>query len=173
MSCSVACVAGYQGTPTQHKCPAKRGNASNSVALVHSTQLPTCADVDECASHPCLNGATCADSTSDSKVHIDTFACTCTPQYAGTHCTVLLRHPCVSTPCKHGGTCVESADSLRWSCVCMPSYSGSTCAICVDNPAWSDQYVGDTCKQYAKGGIDHAGCLTGTPPPRGSLAGRY
>ncbi len=37
------------------------------------------ADIDECASNPCLNGATCTDA-------VNSYTCTCVAGYTGTHC---------------------------------------------------------------------------------------
>ncbi|CAH1257012.1 FBLN7 [Branchiostoma lanceolatum] len=39
----------------------------------------TCTDVDECASHPCENGATCMDG-------VNGYTCTCAAGYVGDHC---------------------------------------------------------------------------------------
>ena len=36
-------------------------------------------DIDECASSPCLNGATCEDE-------VNYYTCTCDDGYTGTHC---------------------------------------------------------------------------------------
>ncbi|KAL6047405.1 hypothetical protein STEG23_010986 [Scotinomys teguina] len=41
----------------------------------------TAADIDECLSSPCLNGATCVDA-------IDTFTCLCLPSYGGDLCEI-------------------------------------------------------------------------------------
>merc|ERR1712166_1722767 len=43
-------------------------------------------DVNECASKPCKNGATCSQSTTESKVSIDTYQCTCKPGYSNGWC---------------------------------------------------------------------------------------
>ncbi|XP_053437646.1 aggrecan core protein [Nycticebus coucang] len=42
---------------------------------------PTVADIDECLSSPCLNGATCVDA-------IDSFTCLCLPSYGGDLCEI-------------------------------------------------------------------------------------
>ena len=36
-------------------------------------------DIDECASDPCMNGATCNDT-------VNGYTCSCIPGYTGTHC---------------------------------------------------------------------------------------
>merc|ERR1712096_235003 len=43
-------------------------------------------DVNECASNPCKNGATCSQSTTESQVSIDTYQCTCKPGYSNGWC---------------------------------------------------------------------------------------
>ena len=43
-------------------------------------------DVNECASSPCKNGATCSESTTESKVSIHTYQCTCKPGYSNGWC---------------------------------------------------------------------------------------
>ena len=39
------------------------------------------ADIDECASQPCLNGGACIDG-------IDGYTCNCPQGWAGTHCEI-------------------------------------------------------------------------------------
>eukprot|EP01043_Picozoa_sp_COSAG02_P059440 COSAG02_NODE_7579_length_2950_cov_19.547176_2_plen_213_part_00 len=43
-------------------------------------------DVDECASDPCVNGATCTESSVDSSVSFWAYRCTCTAGYASGVC---------------------------------------------------------------------------------------
>lgn len=38
-------------------------------------------DIDECASNPCLNNATCLDM-------VNSYACNCPFDWAGTHCEI-------------------------------------------------------------------------------------
>ena len=70
-------------------------------------------DVDECASTPCKNGGTCADSNSDAststaKVAADAFHCTNTPGYSGNRGETDFDE-CSSEPCQNGGTCSDSS----------------------------------------------------------------
>ena len=37
------------------------------------------ADIDECSSNPCMNGATCTDA-------VNSYTCGCVAGYTGTHC---------------------------------------------------------------------------------------
>lgn len=39
------------------------------------------ADINECSSNPCLNGATCVDA-------VDGYECDCRSGYEGTHCQI-------------------------------------------------------------------------------------
>jgi len=41
--------------------------------------IVTFADIDECASNPCQNGATCTDA-------VNGYSCSCVAGYTGTHC---------------------------------------------------------------------------------------
>ena len=43
-------------------------------------------DVNECASNPCQNGATCAESSTDSSISIDAYRCTCVAGFANGVC---------------------------------------------------------------------------------------
>eukprot|EP01048_Picozoa_sp_COSAG05_P021219 COSAG05_NODE_3838_length_1811_cov_3.217290_1_plen_290_part_10 len=93
-------------------------------------------DVNECASSPCTNGATCTDSTANYLIPVHTYRCTCAPGFANgycgydfvsqynTECQVLLTDSCclsvgncdidvdecVSAPCKNNGICSDSTD---------------------------------------------------------------
>ncbi|XP_016007110.2 aggrecan core protein isoform X2 [Rousettus aegyptiacus] len=60
-------------TPTDTSIPASPEETQDSEA--------TTADLDECLSSPCLNGATCVDA-------IDSFTCLCLPSYRGDLCEI-------------------------------------------------------------------------------------
>ncbi|XP_023378766.1 aggrecan core protein [Pteropus vampyrus] len=60
-------------TPTDASIPASLEETKDSEA--------TTADLDECLSSPCLNGATCVDA-------IDSFTCLCLPSYQGDLCEI-------------------------------------------------------------------------------------
>jgi hypothetical protein len=92
-------------------------------------------DVDECVSSPCLNGATCSESSTSSTVSVHAFKCTCvagfangvcgytfiaqytslcsimesrsSPSWNGT-CSVDVNE-CDSSPCVNGATCLDSS----------------------------------------------------------------
>lgn len=60
------------------------------------------AEIDECDSAPCQNGASCND-------HVGFYTCTCVPGYQGIHCEENIDE-CVSQPCQHNGTCLDLID---------------------------------------------------------------
>ena len=88
-------------------------------------------DVDECASSPCLNGATCGESTAVANVSLHAYQCTCVAGYANgwceydfiaeysAECTVLES----STSTVHGGNCDGDVDE----CASGPCLNGATC----------------------------------------------
>jgi hypothetical protein len=76
-------------------------------------------NIDECASNPCQNGATCFDA-------INSFSCLCIPGYSGVLCQTNIDE-CASNPCQNGASCLDSVDSF--SCSCPRGYSGSLCQL--------------------------------------------
>ena len=114
-------------------------------------------DVDECASTPCVNSATCSDST-DSAVSINSYRCTCGAGYAsgicdydfideytaacavmesddsdlyGGNCEIDVNE-CDSSPCVNGAACDDSttdaAISLHaYRCTCTAGYANGWC----------------------------------------------
>ena len=138
-------------------------NASASAAMLanitkkFATGIDCTVDVDECASAPCKNGATCKDSCQggstlrpncslDSSISIGSFVCKCVTGWQGTLCDVDTDE-CNAAPCKNGGTCAESTDCNSnqqncsitnvssqlylpvgtHNCTCVKGYSGKSC----------------------------------------------
>ncbi|NWI93638.1 CRUM1 protein, partial [Pitta sordida] len=110
------------------------------------------AEIDECASEPCQNGAQCND-------HVGFYSCSCAPGYEGSQCEEDINE-CGSQPCQHNGTChdlvnrhfslfnqgvncdaeidecasepcqngAQCNDHVGfYSCSCAPGYEGSQC----------------------------------------------
>jgi len=74
---------------------------------------------DECASSPCMNGATCT-----APQFMNYFFCTCKAGYNGTWCQTLIDN-CASNPCLNGGLCVDAENA--YSCNCATGFTGTNC----------------------------------------------
>ncbi|NXC48749.1 CRUM1 protein, partial [Penelope pileata] len=134
------------------------------------------AEIDECDSHPCQNGALCSD-------HIGFYTCTCAPGYQGIQCEVDIDE-CTSQPCQHHGTCHDLVNSYQcdcsdtgfegdhceldilecasepcannatcvegiknYSCTCWPGYTGQHCEEDVDECATDPCHNGGVCSE--------------------------
>ncbi|KAF1608941.1 UNVERIFIED_CONTAM: hypothetical protein FQV15_0006199, partial [Eudyptes pachyrhynchus] len=132
------------------------------------------AEIDECDSDPCQNGALCND-------HVGFYTCTCASGYQGIQCEVDINE-CVSQPCQHNGTCHDLINSYRcdcsdtgfegdhceldilecasepclnsatcvegiknYSCACWPGYTGQHCEEDVDECATDPCHNGGVC----------------------------
>eukprot|EP01043_Picozoa_sp_COSAG02_P035057 COSAG02_NODE_2487_length_8704_cov_24.065311_3_plen_2006_part_00 len=137
-----ACIQGYSSGMCDYSLRTPTYTASCTIALSSGMDaalgMGNCeVDVNECASSPCINGATCSDSTdASSGVAIGAYACNCLdgfasgvcsyeyiPQYADQcsiqsstlpglfagsgNCEVDVDE-CASTPCANSQPCVES-----------------------------------------------------------------
>lgn len=60
-------------------------------------------DIQDCASNPCNNDATCVEVA-------EGYKCVCQPGFTGTNCEV-EEDECVASPCAKGATCV---DKVKW-----------------------------------------------------------
>eukprot|EP00329_Picozoa_sp_Boothbay-MS584-11_P001434 20021_1 len=138
------------------------GLCTYNVISYYST---TCADQDgncdldlnECISSPCLNGATCTDSTNatgpDTRaVSIDAFSCACAPGWMNGVCSPGTISgfeqlcsvweggicdedidECSSAPCHNGSLCTESTTdaalpSDAYRCTCLSGFANGMCA---------------------------------------------
>ena len=75
-------------------------------------------DVDECASTPCANNATCRDL-------VARYECRCLEEYYGDRCELKVDKCLLNNTCVNGGECVD--EWLTKRCVCTPRYTGVDC----------------------------------------------
>ena len=94
--------------------------------------------INNCASTPCANGATCANG-------LNKFNCTCAPGFTGTTCGTQINN-CASNPCGRG-TCNNQVNAF--TCTCNAGYTGTLCNTpinyCSNNPCQN----GGTCTSLA------------------------
>eukprot|EP00794_Sanderia_malayensis_P011731 gene11731-12951_t len=94
-----------------------------------------------CSSIPCLNNATCFDSSDENHrknlLHPDDFECFCRAGYSGKQCEI-PHYSCWSHPCQNGGSCLDTSvlpevsfDSQGYKCNCLPNYIGRNCEVTV------------------------------------------
>lgn len=72
-------------------------------------------NIDECASNPCLNGATCYDL-------VNGYRCACESAYTGRTCS--LSYCRDNNPCRNGATCHGAG-----RCLCPAGFVGADCSI--------------------------------------------
>ncbi|KAM5291785.1 aggrecan core protein [Ctenodactylus gundi] len=70
-----------EGTPTSQTAAFPTETATPTSPEGSGEAEATAADIDECLSSPCLNGATCVDA-------VDAFTCLCLPSYGGDRCDI-------------------------------------------------------------------------------------
>ena len=85
-------------------------------AVMHDTAFPTAGctgdgcvtlyDVNECLAIPCLNGATCSDSTTDNAIALSNYHCECAVGYAGENCEYDI-DACDPDLCQNGAICAS------------------------------------------------------------------
>ena len=97
---------------------------------------PTCEDIDECSPDPCLNGATCSQTSDGTTPVVGGYFCACPVGFSGVNCEVNIDE-CVGTPCKNSGTCIDGANTFTCNCSTSTAnsagVSGWTGATCEDN----------------------------------------
>ncbi|EDO31408.1 predicted protein, partial [Nematostella vectensis] len=74
-------------------------------------------DIDECASDPCQNGATCNDG-------LNNYTCACISGFTGTNCETNIDE-CASDPCQNGATCNDGLNN--YTCACIFGFTGTNC----------------------------------------------
>jgi hypothetical protein len=108
-------------------------------------------DIDECASHPCRNGATCLDSTTHGPIALGLYQCECTAGWYGHNCESDVNE-CDSSPCVNGGTCSQRPGQTQYDCRCPRGYSGHNCEenllACESSPCENDGVCVDRVNAY-------------------------
>ncbi|XP_052259635.1 fibropellin-1-like [Dreissena polymorpha] len=95
----------------------------------------TSADIDECASAPCQNNATCFDLVNE-------YFCGCHVVYSGVNCQTDIDE-CLLRPCKNGVTC---NDQIGWAkCTCKPGFTDEVCQTDIDECAGAPCQNNATC----------------------------
>ncbi|KAI0239341.1 Mucin-like protein [Lamellibrachia satsuma] len=98
-------------------------------------------DIDECASNPCMNGATCTDA-------VNRHSCACVDGYTGNNCETDIDE-CASNPCMNGATCTE--DVNQFTCACNNGYTGVNCETDIDECSSNPCVNGATCVDDVNG----------------------
>uniref|UniRef100_A0A8C9EV35 Crumbs cell polarity complex component 2 n=1 Tax=Pavo cristatus TaxID=9049 RepID=A0A8C9EV35_PAVCR len=102
------------------------------------------AEIDECDSYPCQNGALCSD-------HIGFYTCTCMPGYQGIQCEVDINE-CLSQPCQHNGTCHDLINSYQCDCS-DTGFEGDHCELdileCASEPCLNNATCVEGIKNYS------------------------
>jgi len=79
-------------------------------------------DIDECASDPCQNGATCVEKRNNG------YLCQCAPGYTDIHCQTERRaRPCDNWPCGDGFSCLDDdwlPEGQSFRCYCHTDNGG-------------------------------------------------
>lgn len=91
-----------------------------------------------CVKNPCVNGATCVDTTVKGKA---SFTCNCPSNLAG---CVNYANPCDSSPCANGGECY--AAGTDFTCSCTNGWGGVTCRDAITACSGSPCSNGGTCR---------------------------
>ena len=93
---NATCEQDYEN-PTNYSCVCEPG----------WTGLDCSEDIDECASDPCQNGATCTNL-------LNAFECECAPGFSGDLCEINIDE-CLSNPCVNGD-CVDEVAGYDCEC---------------------------------------------------------
>ncbi|XP_019639755.1 PREDICTED: fibropellin-1-like [Branchiostoma belcheri] len=96
-----------------HTLELQGANYNNMYAL--------CADIDDCASSPCVHG-TCTDG-------VASYTCSCENGWTGNNCDQDIDE-CASSPCAHG-TCTGGVAS--YTCSCENGWTGTNCDQDIDD----------------------------------------
>ncbi|XP_076822074.1 protein crumbs-like isoform X2 [Clavelina lepadiformis] len=135
------CVIGFTGKNCQDEVDRCEGNSCNPYNEICVSKLYTyicvcregfgesnCTNIDECASSPCQNNATCLDA-------INAFRCDCIPGYTGVLCEEDINE-CEVNPCGNEARCEDLVNG--YNCLCTLGWTGVNCSQefrpCDSNP---------------------------------------
>ena len=108
-------------------------------AEINVTELAACAEMDECLSFPCQNGATCVDRLSE-------YICQCVAGFKLGDCQQDIAE-CSSVPCVNDGICTDLVDA--YNCTCQDGFSGEHCETDAQECESSPCQNGGTCTDSA------------------------
>jgi hypothetical protein len=111
-------------------------------------------DTDECASIPCANGATCAESSTVAGLDLGLYICDCAPGWTGWDCENDIDE-CLSNPCVHGECHSATGDEISvdaYRCDCDAGWSGENCNVDDDECASRPCRNGGTCSESSTSG---------------------
>ncbi|XP_065195949.1 uncharacterized protein LOC135827368 [Sycon ciliatum] len=99
-------------------------------------------EIDNCASNPCANDATCTSS-------LGSYSCSCPEGYTGQRCDRAVDH-CSSQPCQNNGVCRTSLGG--YTCECPGGFEGDHCQTASSQPCDSEPCQnGGTCRNVRRG----------------------
>ena len=81
-------------------------------------------DIDECASNPCYNGATCIDEPQG-------YICNCPLGYSGLQCQE-EESSCINNTCSPQSMCKNEPGYENYSCLCRSGFTGENCSVTVN-----------------------------------------
>lgn len=81
-------------------------------------------EINECASEPCYNGATCLDLKQG-------YRCKCPPGYSGLQCQI-EQSDCRNDTCPERSMCQDLPGINNFTCLCRTGYTGPNCNITVN-----------------------------------------
>ncbi|XP_076313975.1 cell polarity complex component crumbs [Tachypleus tridentatus] len=108
-------------------------------------------NIDDCASHSCVNG-TCLDG-------VNMYTCLCFPGFSGKYCEI-ENNECDSNPCSIGSTCVDKIND--YTCHCLGGFGGKNCDIALIGCNGNQCSNGATCLPKLVNGLHEYDCLCPT-----------
>ena len=161
-------VTSHSAPCADQECPENHGASSDSWNGIDSICEPcpvgeespagsgVCVDIDECATAPCQNSATCTQG-------IGEYTCDCPTGYAGTNCEEDIDE-CATAPCQNSATCTQGIG--EYTCDCPTGYAGTNCEEDIDECDPVPCLNSGTCTETSDGvipavGVYHCDCQNG------------